>query len=71
MTTLTENQTRVLSFIGSHIAEHGYAPSHREMTAALGWSSTSTVVDHLRALEKKGFISRPARIARAIKINPI
>lgn len=71
MIALTDNQTRVLDFIKSHIKEHGYAPAHREMTKAFGWSSTSTVVDHLRALEKKGFISRPAKIARAIKINPI
>ena len=46
-----ENQQRILDFIKSEIEEKGYPPSVREICAAVGLRSTSTVHAHLNHLE--------------------
>ena len=63
-----DNQRRVLDFIKSEIQEKGYPPSVREIGAALGISSTSTVHGHLRRLEKKGLLHRNALKPRAMEV---
>lgn len=55
---LTKRQTTVLKVIASHIEEVGYPPTIRELGNALGISSTNGVNDHLKALEKKGYLTR-------------
>ena len=47
-----ENQQRILDFIKSEIEEKGYPPSVREICAAVGLRSTSTVHAHLNHLEE-------------------
>lgn len=63
-----ENQNKILSFIRSEIEEKGYPPSVREICAAVGLKSTSTVHAHLNNLEKKGLIRRDATKPRALEI---
>ena len=65
---LTDRQRRTLDFIRAAIAEDGYPPSIREIGDAVGLKSTDTVHHHLRTLERKGRIRRPADKPRAIKI---
>ena len=52
-----ENQQKILEFIRREIEDKGYPPSVREICAAVGLKSTSTVHAHLNNLEKKGLIS--------------
>src|SRR5215208_2244761 len=65
---LTDRQLEVLRFIAQEIDERGYPPTIREIGEALGIASTNGVNDHLKALEKKGFLSRDPVKSRAL--NP-
>ncbi|MFA3843368.1 hypothetical protein [Streptomyces aureus] len=47
---LTERQHRIVGCAREWIAGHGEAPSVRELAAAVGLTSTSSVVYHLRRL---------------------
>ena len=51
MRSSIENQQKILDFIRSEIETRGYPPSVREICAAVGLKSTSTVHAHLNALE--------------------
>jgi repressor LexA len=55
----------ILVAIKDYIASRGYAPSVRDLQAACGVQSTSTVEYHLRRLERDRRISRTALIARS------
>jgi SOS-response transcriptional repressor LexA len=68
MTGLTERQTIALEFIRSHLAIHGSPPTLREIGARMGIGSTNGVNDHLRALERKGFIARRDMKSRGIQL---
>ncbi len=65
---LTARQQQVLDFIKRRIRERGYPPSVREIGAAIGLSSSSTVHGHLNRLEEKGFIKRDPTKPRAIEV---
>jgi repressor LexA len=57
-TTLAPVQRQTLDFLRQFIAEHGMAPSLKEIAAAIGVKSLSTAHFHLERLESKGFIRR-------------
>ena len=63
-----ENQQRILEFIKSEIEEKGYPPSVREICAAVGLRSTSTVHAHLNHLEEQGLIRRDSTKPRALEV---
>ena len=63
-----ENQSKILEFIRQEIEEKGYPPSVREICAAVGLKSTSTVHAHLNNLEKKGLIRRDSTKPRALEL---
>ncbi len=65
---LTKRQREILMYLMESKQERGYPPSVREIGAALGLTSSSTVHSHLAALEKKGFIHRDPSKPRAIEI---
>ena len=66
-TTLTDRQQQALHALEQWIAEHGYAPTLRELAGALGVTvNASTCL--LEALEAKGRIRRWPGKARAIGI---
>ena len=65
---LTKRQREILGYVMDSMQERGYPPSVREIGAALGLTSSSTVHSHLAALEKKGFIHRDPSKPRAIEI---
>lgn len=67
-TALTDNQSKVYNFLVKRTAG-GIPPTVREICAATGIKSTSTVHAVLNALEQNGYISRDARYSRAIKIE--
>lgn len=65
---LTERQAKVLQFIVIYHGQHGYSPSYREIQEHFGFSSTTAVMGHLKALEKKGKIKITPKINRSIVI---
>lgn len=68
MRTSHENQQKILDFIKSEIEEKGYPPSVREICAAVGLRSTSTVHAHLNHLEAQGLIRRDSTKPRALEV---
>ena len=68
MRSAEESQRKILEFIRKEIQEKGYPPSVREICAAVGLKSTSTVHAHLNQLEQRGFIRRDPTKPRAMEI---
>jgi repressor LexA len=67
---LTDRQREILDFISESIAERGYPPTLREIGLHFGIRSTNGVNDHLRALEKKGYLQREDLKSRALRPVP-
>jgi repressor LexA len=67
---LTERQRDVLEFIQSEQREKGLTPSTREIQHHFGFASQTSVMQYLATLERKGFLDRHARKARAL-ITPV
>jgi repressor LexA len=63
---LTERQEKILGYIRLSIRRRGYPPTLREIGAEMGIKSTNGVSDHLRALEKKGYLKREDMKSRAM-----
>lgn len=61
----------VLDFIRQSIADRGYPPTLREIGARMGIRSTNGVNDHLRALERKGYLTREDMKSRALRPTPL
>lgn len=64
---LTERQRSVLEFICASIETRGYPPTLREIGSKLGIRSTNGVNDHLRALERKGYLTREDMKSRTLR----
>src|SRR5665213_362272 len=67
MQGLTQRQQMVLDFIQQSIHDRGYPPTLREIGARMGIRSTNGVNDHLRALERKGYLTREDMKSRALR----
>ena len=68
MKPLTKSQQKVYDYI-LECSEDGRIPSVRELCAATGFKSTSTVAYHLKALEDAGLIEREEGLNRCIKLK--
>src|SRR5688572_19374543 len=64
---LTDRQKDVLEFIQESISGRGYPPTLREIGEKMGIRSTNGVNDHLKALEKKGYLAREDLKSRALR----
>ncbi|MFT4264431.1 MAG: transcriptional repressor LexA [Nocardioides sp.] len=67
-TGLTPRQQRILTCLKDSIEQRGYPPSMREIGAAVGLTSTSSVAHQLRVLEEKGFLRRDPHRPRALEV---
>lgn len=65
---LTPRQLQIYEFLKDLIRNRGYGPTVREIGDHFGISSPNGVMCHLRALEKKGLITRVGRMSRAIQL---
>ena len=65
---LGKRQIQIYEFICSYSEEHGYPPSVREIGAAVGLASPSTVHMHLKVLEDEGYIRRDPKKPRTIEV---
>ena len=66
---LTQRQDEIYRFLKDKILKRGYGPTVREIGAEFGIRSPNGVMCHLKALEKKGLITREAHMARAIQLS--
>src|SRR5512133_766772 len=66
MNGLTDRQLEVLRFIARQIDDAGYPPTIREIGEGLDIRSTNGVNDHLKALERKGYLTRDPVKSRAL-----
>ncbi|PYK64965.1 MAG: repressor LexA [Verrucomicrobia bacterium] len=63
---LTERERNILDFIQREQREKGITPSTREIQRHFGFASQTSVMQYIAALERKGFLDRHARKARAL-----
>ncbi len=55
---LTDRQKEIYNFIKDYIKKRGIAPSYEEIKKEFGFKSLGTVFEHLKTLEKKGYIQK-------------
>ena len=65
---LTARQRAIYEFIRDLIRMRGYGPTVREVGTKFDIKSPNGVMCHLKALEKKGLITREANRSRAIQL---
>lgn len=68
MESLTPRQAKVLRFVRDFVRRHGYAPSVREVAAAMRIGTPKGAADHLKALARKGYLVRDAGRSRALRV---
>lgn len=69
MKKLSNPQMAVYDFIVTYTQDHSFPPTVREICAAVGLASTSTVHTHLRKLEERGLIKRNPAKQRSLVIT--
>ena len=65
---LSKRQMAIYEYICSYTKERGYPPSVREIGAAVGLASPSTVHMHLKVLQERGLIKRDSKKPRTIEV---
>ena len=65
---LSKRQTAIYEYICTYTKERGYPPSVREIGAAVGLASPSTVHMHLKVLQERGYIKRDSKKPRTIEV---
>lgn len=69
MKELTPRQQQILDYIYNTQREEGVSPTFREIARHFGFSSISTVAEHIRLLRKKGAISADYGKKRALRVT--
>ena len=69
MKNLTKRQEEILNLIKRHIFEFGFPPTRADIAKSLGFKSPNAAEQHLRAIEKKGFIKILTGASRGIVLN--
>ncbi len=64
---LTDRQRQALDYITDCLSLRGYPPTLREIGEHMGIRSTNGVNDHLKALERKGYLVREELKSRALR----
>jgi len=69
MSKLSPMRQAILSFIEEYTVENGYPPSVREICAAVGLKSPSTVHSHIRILQEEGYLSKGEKSSRSLSLK--
>ena len=69
MKNLTKRQEEILDLIKSHIFDFGFPPPRADIANKLGFKSPNAAEQHLRAIEKKGFIKILSGASRGIVLS--
>ena len=64
MPRTSDKAERILEYVNQFVQENGYAPSVREIGAAVGLRSTASVSYHIQALQDKGMLLSPGAKGR-------
>ena len=64
MPRTSDKADQILFYVNQFVQENGYAPSVREIGAAVGLRSTASVSYHLQALQEKGLLQAPGAKGR-------
>ena len=64
---LTARQQEMFDIIVAFISTNGYPPTLRDLGERMGITSTNGVNDHLKALERKGWVTRAGLKSRTIR----
>lgn len=67
--SLTRRQREIYEFLRDKIINRGYGPTVREIGLHFDIRSPNGVMCHLKALERKGLISREQNMSRAIQLS--
>lgn len=68
MRDLTPRQAEILALIQEYIYDEGYPPTRMEIAEAFGFRSPNAAEEHLRALERKGYIELLQGSSRGIRV---
>ena len=66
---LTQRQAEILAFIRECLKENGVPPTHNEIATQFGLKGTYGVRQHLRLMEKKGYLRLSQGKARGIRLT--
>jgi len=66
---LTPRQAEILAFIRETILQKGYPPSIWEINDHFGFTSPGSARDHLKALERKGYLTRIKGRSRGLELT--
>ena len=66
MEDITDRQKEILTFIQRTTEDRGFPPTIREIGEEMEIRSTNGVNDHLKALERKGFLTRGEQQSRSL-----
>ena len=69
MKNLTKRQQEILNLIKNHILDLGFPPTRADIAKTLGFKSPNAAEQHLRAIEKKGFIKILSGASRGIVLS--
>ena len=64
MPRTSDKAEKILNYVNQFIQENGYAPSVREIGAAVGLRSTASVSYHIQQLQEKGLLAAPGAKGR-------
>lgn len=68
MSDLTARQSQILELIRTYIEDTGMPPTRADIARVLGFRSANAAEDHLRALERKGYIEVLPGTSRGIRL---
>lgn len=69
MTNITKRQKQVFDFINSYRAENGISPTIEEIRKKLKLKAVSTIHEHIKSLQEKGYLSKSDNAPRNIEIT--
>ena len=69
MKNLTKRQSEILTFISEVISNEGMPPTRKEIALKFGFKSANSAEEHLKALDKKGYIDLHGGTSRGISIS--
>jgi len=69
MEELTERQSEILKLVRELTEVSGFPPTRAEIARSMGFRSVNAAEQHLRALEKKGFLDILSGASRGIRVK--
>ncbi len=71
MPRTSDKAEKILEYVNEFVRENGYAPSVREIGAAVGLRSTASVSYHIASLQEKGLLSAPGAKGRKRALSTV